>query len=62
MKEKLNIELGIDNLEINNFKKYLENIGHNVKLGKSTADYIEGKSLEDSRLILNKFWNDYCRS
>ena len=61
----MKIELAVDTTEAEEFKKFLENKGHDVTIGRSTGNYVNGvwtDSDEEASTILNDLWAEYCNS
>ena len=59
----MNIEIAVDHAEGEEFVGWLNNQGHDARLGTSTGNYIDGEwtSSDDSaNEILQKLWEEYC--
>jgi hypothetical protein len=63
MKTTYQIELAVDSCEVEEFNQWLNNHGHQSKIGNSTANYVNGVCTymdEHANTILNQFWDNYC--
>ena len=61
--EKYDIELAVDTIDAEEFRDYLIKQGHDVKIGKSTGNYVNGVRTStdaDANMILNDLWNNFC--
>lgn len=57
------IELACDTTEADQFKEWLISRGHDVQIGNSTGNYIDGECTSHSIVandIMRNLWEDYC--
>lgn len=63
MRNTHEIEIAIDTPEADAFAAYLNNLGHDARIGRSTGDYVDGEctswSIEASE-IMRALWQAYC--
>ena len=59
----MKIEIAVDNIEGKEFVSWLNNKGHDAKIGTSTGSYVDGywvSNDENANEILRKLWEKYC--
>lgn len=59
------IIIAVDTPEVEEFAAWLEDQGHSAKVGDGTGDYIDGvwtSSDAEANEIMNRLWDDYCKS
>ena len=58
------IEISNITEEAEEFKTYLEKLGHSVTIGHSTGTYVDGwnSDNEECPLDMDRMWSDYCNS
>ena len=57
------IEIDCDCIEAEEFCAWLNAHGHDAKIGRSTANYIDGvwtSTNDDARATMNALWSAYC--
>lgn len=59
------VELACDSPEPEQFAEFLRNLGHDVTIGRSTGNYVDGEWTStnlDARAWLNAQWIAYCNA
>ena len=60
---KYDVEIACDTTEAEEYCEYLNNHGHNAKVGNSTGTYIDGVWVDhnaEASKISNRLWDEYC--
>lgn len=54
------IVLAVDTPEAESFAQWLRDQGHDAAVGRTTGNYVDGMSDEESSEILQSLWTGFC--